>query len=115
MEEKDFKKFSNAIIAIFSPEGEKVDFDIVEIKKYCSKYSSTHKLKPSIFIDGKFVSVTSKWKIQYQCACGAINTICGSKFLIKEKLTCNKCANTEERNKKHSIILKEIHKGLRQK
>lgn len=114
MEEKDFQKFKDAIIAIFSPEGEKLNFDIVEIKKYCSKYSSTHKLKPSIFIDGKFVSVRRGWKIQYRCSCGAINTICGSKFLMKKSLSCNKCANTEERNKQHGKILREIHQGLRQ-
>lgn len=61
MVQSDFKFFENAIIKVYNEKGEEIRYKKLEIKNFCSKYSSSHKIKPSLFLDDKFISSKKKY------------------------------------------------------
>ena len=105
------EKLSNSIIKIFDEDDNEIIFNKKEIKYHLFKYSSTHKEKPTIFLDDTPISSKNKYKIMYKCDCGAINKILLEKFVLKTKLTCKKCAETEDKRKWHGEVIRKIHRG----
>lgn len=97
MVQSDFKFFENAIIKVYNEKGEEIRYKKLEIKNFCSKYSSSHKIKPSLFLDDNFISSKKKYKVMYKCSCGAINTILLYKYLLKERLRCGSCREDEDK------------------
>ena len=113
--QKEFlKELENSILALFDSEGNEIYFKTKELKYYKPKYSSTKKESLSLFIDGTPLTNLreKKIKVEYKCKCGGINRIHLSKFLNKDKLTCPKCRETDEKKSWHSEVLKMLHKGL---
>ena len=111
MVQSDFKFFENAIIKVYNEKGEEIRYKKLEIKNFCSKYSSSHKIKPSLFLDDNFISSKKKYKVMYKCSCGAINTILLYKYLLKERLRCGSCREDEDKRKWHGEVIRRIHRG----
>lgn len=107
----DLEKLSEAIIAVYDNDGKQVEYKECSIKMAMSKYSSTKEETPTLFLDGEPFRRIRKAKITFKCDCGRINTIHLSKFLKKEKMNCKHCAETLEKRKHHSEVLRKIHKG----
>lgn len=114
MELEVIKELENSILALFDSNGNKIEFATKELKYYKSKYSSTRNESLTLFIDGKPLTNLRKTKIrvEYKCKCGRISRIHLSKFLNKNRLTCQHCRETEEKRKWHSEVLKRLAKGL---
>lgn len=112
MVESDFKLFEDAIINVYDSKGKEIKFEKLEIKNYCSKYSSSHNVRPSLFVDGVFIS-TKKTRVTYKCSCGEINTILLYKYLLKDRLKCHSCREDEEKRKWHGDVIRKIHRGER--
>ena len=112
MNEELLKTLSNSIVSVLDTNNVEILYNKAEIKPYLFKFSSTHKEKPTLFLDNKPYSSKNKFKITYKCSCGTLNTILLEKFLLKEKLSCHKCSQTEELKKWHGEVIKNIHRGL---
>ena len=110
--EKLLKELSDSIVRVLDAENIEILYNKAEIKPHLFKYSSTHKQKPTLFLDDKPYSSKKKFKITYKCKCGAVNTILLQKFLVKKKLSCCKCSQTEELRKWHGEVIRNIHKGI---
>ena len=110
--EKLLKELSDSIVRVLDAENIEIMYNKAEIKPHLFKYSSTHKQKPTLFLDDKPYSSKTKFKITYKCKCGAVNTILLEKFLVKKKLSCCKCSQTEELRKWHGEVIRNIHKGI---
>lgn len=110
--EEFLKQLSNSIVRVLNAENIEILYNKAEIKPHLFKYSSTHKEKPTLFLDDKPYSSKSKFKITYKCACGTINTILLEKFLLKKKLSCHNCSQTEELKKWHGEVIRNLHKGV---
>lgn len=114
MELEKIKELENSILALFDSDGNEIKFSTKELKYYKSKYSSTNDKTLTLFIDDKPLTNlrNTKIKVEYKCKCGGISRIHLSKFLIKDKLSCRFCRETEEKRAWHSEVLKKIAKGL---
>lgn len=110
--EELLKQLSNSIVRVLNTENIEILYNKAEIKPHLFKYSSTHKEKPTLFLDDKPYSSKTDFKITYKCACGTVNTILLEKFLLKEKLSCHKCSQTDELKKWHGEVIRNIHKGV---
>lgn len=106
------KELSNSIVSVLNAEHIEILYDKAEIKPYLFKYSSIHKPKLTLFLDGKPYSSRNKFYITYKCSCGAVSTILLCKFLLKEKLSCKKCSQTEELKQWHGEVIRNIKRGI---
>ena len=86
MNEELLKTLSNSIVSVLDTNNVEILYNKAEIKPYLFKFSSTHKEKPTLFLDDKPYSSKNKFKIIYKCSCGTLNTILLEKFLLKDNL-----------------------------
>lgn len=110
--EKILKQLSDSIVRVLNAENIEILYNKAEIKPHIFKYSSTHKEKPTLFLDDIPYSSKNKFKITYKCKCGTTNTILLEKFVLKEKLSCCKCSQTEELRKWHGEVIRNIYQGI---
>lgn len=110
--EELLKQLSNSIVRVLDAENIEILYNKAEIKPHLFKYSSTHKQKPTLFLDDKPYSSRNKFRITYRCSCGTLNTILLEKFLLKKKLSCHNCSQTEELKRWHGEVIRNIHNGV---
>jgi len=108
------KVLENGIISLFDKFGNKIDFDRKELKYYKSKYSSVPKDTLTLFIDDKpLVNLRdNKYHVSFKCNCGNISKIHLSKYLKKDKMSCCKCRENEEKIEWHKKYFEMKRNGM---
>lgn len=107
------KNLENSIIKVFNESGNEISFKHKELKYFKHKYSSAESETLTLFLDGQPLINNKKYrrKVQYRCLCGNIETILLCKFLQKEKLSCPKCRETNEKIEWHKLYFSMKREG----
>lgn len=108
------KVLENGIISLFDKFGNEINFNKKELKYYKAKYSSTYKESLTLFVDGvPLVNLrNNKYHVKFKCSCGNISTIYLSKYLVKQKLSCPKCRENEEKIQWHKKYFEMKRNGM---
>lgn len=99
----DIKELENGIVSLFDKFGNEIKFSKKELKYFKPKYSSSPNKTLTLFIDDKPLTNLRKFKyhVKYKCLCGNYSIIHLSKYLKKEKMTCGKCRENDEKKEWH--------------
>lgn len=106
-----WKELSNSIVKVLDNNRKEITYKKLYLKPHLFKYSSIHKEKLTLFLDDIPISSKNKYKIVYRCSCGNINEILLEKFVLKNRLCCKSCRETEEKRKWHGEVIRRLHRG----
>ena len=108
------KVLENGIIKVFDKFGNEIPFTKKEVKMYKARHSSTGRECRCLFLDDiPLVNLRDKkYHVLFRCECGNISTIHLSKYLEKNKLTCTKCRENEEKIAWHKKYFEMRRNGL---
>ncbi|MBP5725193.1 MAG: hypothetical protein J6X18_16670 [Bacteroidales bacterium] len=113
---QNFEELTNSIVKVRKVQGEEF-FDILytkaEIKEYMSKYSSSHKPTPKLYLDGKPITKEKGYLVTYRCSCGREIEMQLIRFIRKPTpIHCSHCRETEEKRKWQSECIRKNHQGI---